>query len=77
MTMEHTAKGNHKILENCMFAFNCTRSGRPHHYRDGGDGRDSEGLVLKEINDMFTFEEVQAATGCRLIPAEDLKPMND
>ncbi|MFY9364912.1 MAG: 3-oxoacid CoA-transferase subunit B [Bacteroidales bacterium] len=77
VTMEHTAKGNHKILENCMLPL--TAQGQVDRIITEMGVMDvtPEGLVLKEINDMFTFEEVQAATGCRLIPAEDLKPMND
>ena len=34
-----------------------------------------EGLLLKEYNPEYTLEEIQAATGAKLIIADDLKPM--
>ena len=34
-----------------------------------------DGLLLKEINPAFTFEQVQEATGCKLMVAENLKSM--
>ena len=77
VTMEHTARGNHKILETCTLPL--TAQGQVDRIITEMGVMDvtSEGLVLREINNIFTFEQVQAATGCTLIPAEDLKPMND
>ena len=34
-----------------------------------------KGLVLTEINPLYTVEQVQEATEAKLIIAEDLKPM--
>lgn len=36
-----------------------------------------EGIVLKEINPVFTVEEVQAATEAKLIISEDIKPIKN
>jgi acetate CoA/acetoacetate CoA-transferase beta subunit len=36
-----------------------------------------EGIVVTELHPDFTKEEMQAATGCKLIFSPDLKPMED
>ena len=75
VAMEHTAKGNPKILKKCrlpytavhcvsmiiteMCVIQCTK----------------EGLVLTEYNPEFTVEQIQAATEATLIIPEDIKPM--
>ncbi len=75
VAMEHTAKGNPKILKKCrlpytavhcvsmiiteMCVIQCTK----------------EGLVLTEYNPEFTVEQIQAATEAALIISPDLKPM--
>lgn len=75
VAMEHTAKGNHKILSECTLPLTavhavdiivtemCVLKVTP------------EGLLMTEINPDYTVEEVQAATGAKLIIAEDLKEM--
>lgn len=75
LAMEHTAKGNPKILKKCTLPLTaagqvnliitemCVIEVTP------------QGLVLKEINPEFTVEEVQAVTEAVLIVPEDLKPM--
>ena len=75
VAMEHTAKGNHKILEECTLPLTavgavdlivtemCVLEVTP------------EGLLLTEINPEYSVEEVQAATGAKLLIAEDLKDM--
>lgn len=71
VAMEHTAKGNHKILEECslpltgkgccslivteMAVFDFSKNGR---------------LTLKEIAQGFTLEDVQKATGCKFEMAD-------
>lgn len=74
--MEHTAKGKHKILEYCTLPL--TAAGQVDRIITEMGVMDvtPEGLVLQELNEFFTFEEIQAATGCKLILAEDWKPMN-
>ena len=75
VAMEHTAKGNHKILKKCnlpLTAMKCvnmiiTEMAVMHVTENG--------LVLTEINPEFTVEEVQAATEATLTVSPDLKPM--
>ncbi len=75
VTMEHTQKGEPKILKNCrlpLTAINCvdliiTEMG----VMEVTDA----GLVLSEINPEFTPEQVQGATEATLIVSPNLKPM--
>lgn len=76
VTMEHTAKGEHKILEQCelpltgrkvvnllitdMAVFDFDREG---------------GMTLVEIAPGVTVDEVVANTGCDFLVADDLKEM--
>jgi acetate CoA/acetoacetate CoA-transferase beta subunit len=75
VTMEHTAKGNHKILKECTLPL--TAAGQVDRIITEMGVMDvtPEGLVLREINAEFTLEQVQEATGCKLIVANDLKEM--
>jgi acetate CoA/acetoacetate CoA-transferase beta subunit len=75
VTMEHTAKGEHKILKKCTLPL--TAAGQVDRIITEMGVMDvtPEGILLKEINTKFTFEQVQEATGCRLIVTEDVKPM--
>jgi len=77
IAMTHTQKGNHKILEKCTLPLTaekcvdmivtelCVMEIRP------------EGIVVTEMASDFTKEEIQAATGCKLIFADDLKVVDD
>lgn len=75
ITMEHTQKGEPKILKNCrlpLTALNCvnliiTEMG----VMEVTDA----GLVLTEINPEFTTEQVQAATEAKLIISRELRLM--
>ena len=77
VTMEHTAKGNHKILKECtlpLTAVNCvdmiiTEMGVMEITEDG--------VLLTELHPDFTLEEIKEATGCELIVSPDLKVMAD
>ncbi|HPW78646.1 MAG TPA: 3-oxoacid CoA-transferase subunit B [Bacteroidales bacterium] len=75
VTMEHTAKGRHKILEKCTLPL--TAKGQVDRIitEMGVIDVTPDGLLLKEINPAFTFEQVQEATGCKLMVAENLKSM--
>ncbi len=75
VTMEHTAKGNHKILKHCTLPL--TAAGQVDRIITEMGVMDvtPDGLMLKEINSEFTLEQVQEATGCRLIISKDLKNM--
>ncbi len=78
VAMEHTAKGNHKILTKCSLPFtavNCvdlivTEMGVM------TIDPDFKGVVLQEYNPAFTIDEIRAATGANLIVPDDVKQMN-
>ena len=75
LAMEHTAKGNHKILKECTLPLTAANAVDMIITEMGVMTVTPEGLKLIEINPTFTIDEVKAATGCELIVAEDLKPM--
>lgn len=75
VTMEHTAKGNHKIMSECNLPLTAAGQVNMIITEMGVMDVTPAGLVLTEINPEFTVEQVQAATGAKLIIAEDLKPM--
>ncbi|GFN94096.1 succinyl-coa:3-ketoacid-coenzyme a transferase 1, mitochondrial [Plakobranchus ocellatus] len=76
VTMEHTAKGKHKILKECTLPL--TGQGCVDMIiSDMGVFEISKetGIVMTEIADGCSVEDVKKATGCELKVAEDLKPM--
>ncbi|HCX62012.1 MULTISPECIES: 3-oxoacid CoA-transferase subunit B [Sedimentibacter] len=75
VAMNHTAKGNHKILKECTLPLTAVNAVDLIVTEMGVMEVTDKGIVLKEINPAFTVEEVQAATGATLIIAEDLKQM--
>ncbi len=76
VAMEHTQKGNPKILKKCNLPL--TAKGRVNMIitEMGVMEITAEGIVLTEINPEFTVEQVQNATEATLIVSKDLKPMN-
>ncbi len=75
VTMEHTAKGNHKIMKECTLPLTAAGQVNMIITEMGVMKVTPKGLVLTEINPEFTVEQVQEATEAKLIIAEDLKPM--
>ena len=75
LTMEHTAKGNHKILKKCNLPLTAAGQVNMIITEMGVMDITPEGIVLREIHPEFTVEEVQAATGATLIISPDLMPM--
>ncbi len=73
IAMNHTAKGNHKILKECKLPLTAVKCVDLIITEMGVIEVTEKGLVLKEINPEFTVEEVQNATGTTLIISEDLK----
>lgn len=75
LTMEHTAKGAHKILKKCRLPL--TASGQVNLIitEMGVMEVTPQGLLLVEINPEFTIEQVQEATEAALIISKNLKPM--
>lgn len=75
IAMNHTAKGEKKILKNCTLPLTAAGKVSLIVTEMGVIEVTSEGLVLKEVHPEFTAEEVQAQTEAHLIISPDLKPM--
>ena len=75
VTMEHTARGNHKIMKKCTLPLTAAGQVNMIITEMGVMEVTPKGLVLTEINPLYTVEQVQEATEAKLIIAEDLKHM--
>jgi len=75
LAMEHTAKGNHKILNKCNLPLTAKGQVNTIVTEMGVMDITSDGIILKEINPIFTVEQVQEATEAKLIIADDLCDM--
>lgn len=75
VAMEHTAKGNAKILKKCNLPLTAAAQVDLIITEMGVLEVTKEGLVLREINPEFTLDEVKAATEAELIISDDLKDM--
>lgn len=73
LAMEHTAKGNPKILKKCTLPLTAKGQVNMIITEMGVMEITTKGIVLKEINPEFTVEQVQAATEAQLIIDENLK----
>ena len=76
LTMEHTQKGNPKILKECTLPLTAAGQVNMIITEMGVMDITPEGIVLKEIHSEFTVEDVQAATEAKLIISPNLKPMD-
>ena len=75
LTMEHTAKGAHKILKECRLPLTAAGQVNMIITEMGVMDITPEGIVLREIHPEFTVEQVQEATGATLIISPELMPM--
>lgn len=75
VAMEHTAKGNPKILKKCRLPYTAINCVNKIITEMCVIECTKEGLLLTEYNPEFTVEEIQAATEATLIISPDLKPM--
>ena len=75
VAMEHTAKGNHKILTKCRLPLTAMKVVNKIITEMAVIEVTDKGLVLTEYNPAFTVEEIQAATEATLTISPDLKPM--
>ena len=75
VAMEHTAKGNPKILKKCRLPYTAINCVNMIVTEMGVMDVTPEGIVLREYNPEFTVEQIQAATEAELIISPDLKPM--
>lgn len=75
LAMEHTAKGNHKILKECTLPLTAAGQVNMIITEMGVMEITPKGIVLTELHPEFTIEEVRAATGTDLIIADGLIAM--
>lgn len=75
VAMEHTAKGNPKILTKCRLPYTAVKCVDKIITEMAVIDVTEDGLVLSEYNPEFTVEQIQEATEARLIISDDLKPM--
>ncbi len=75
LSMEHTARGNHKIMTLCTLPLTAAGQVEMIITEMGVMKITPEGIHLTEINPTFTVEQVQEATDAKLIIAEDLIEM--
>ncbi|EXJ23025.1 Butyrate-acetoacetate CoA-transferase subunit B [Alkalibacterium sp. AK22] len=75
VAMQHTAKGNHKILKECNLPLTAQGAVDTIITEMGVIKVTTEGLLLTEINPDFTVEDVQEATEAKLYVDKDLKQM--
>ncbi len=75
LTMEHTAKGAHKILKKCNLPL--TAAGQVNLIVTEMCVLEvtSKGLLIKEVHPEFSLEEVMQATGTTLIVSDELIKM--
>lgn len=67
VAMEHTNRGNPKIFEKCTLPLTAERAVDMIITEMGVFEITDEGIKVKEINNGYTFEEVQEATEAKLI----------
>ncbi|MBC8589263.1 3-oxoacid CoA-transferase subunit B [Paratissierella segnis] len=75
IAMEHTAKGNHKILKECKLPLTAANEVNLIITEMGVIEVTQNGLFLMEINPNFTIEDVQKATEAELTISESLTKM--
>lgn len=75
VAMEHTNKGNLKILKKCNLPLTAAKEVNLIITEMGVIEVTDKGLVLTEINPEFTVEQVQEATEPKLIISDNLKKM--
>lgn len=77
LTMEHTARGAHKILRQCRLPLTASGEVDMIITEMGVMEITPGGIMLTEINPEFTIEQIQEATEAQLIISKDLKPMRN
>lgn len=76
IAMEHTVKGSPKILKKCNLPLTAAKQVNMIITEMGVMEVTAQGLILKEINPIFTLEEVQQGTEAELIISNDLIKMD-
>ena len=81
VVMEHTSKGQTKIVERCDLPLTASRevnliiTERCVFRVDYDENKVSKGLILEEINPMFTVEDHKKSTGCDFKISKNLGEM--
>ncbi|HNQ69138.1 MAG TPA: 3-oxoacid CoA-transferase subunit B [Bacteroidales bacterium] len=75
LAMEHTAKGDPKILKKCNLPLTAKGQVNTIVTEMGFMEVTEKGIVLKELHPDFSIEQIKAATDADLIIADDLIPM--
>jgi acetate CoA/acetoacetate CoA-transferase beta subunit len=75
IAMEHTAKGKHKILNQCKLPLTAAGQVNLIVTEMAVIEVTDKGLILKELGPEATVKDVKAATEAKLIISEDLKKM--
>jgi len=75
VAMEHTAKGQAKLMSQCSFPLTAVEQVNLIVTEMGVFEITEQGMVMTEIAPEFSFDEVQAVTGARLIRSPSLKTM--
>ncbi len=75
LAMEHTAKGNPKILKECNLPLTAKGQVNTIITEMGVMEITDRGIELIEINPEFTIEQVQEATEAKLVVSENIKEM--
>ena len=75
VAMQHTNKGKHKILEECSLPYTAVNVVDMIVTEMGVMEVTPEGILLTELHPDYTVEQVQEATGTRLVISPTLKPM--
>ena len=77
VAMVHTQKGAHKILEKCTLPLTAPKCVSMIITEMGVMEVTPKGIVVTELHPDYTKEQMQEATGCKLIFSPNLKPMED
>ena len=77
IAMTHTQKGNPKIMEKCTLPLTAEKCVDMIVTEMGVMEVRPEGLVVTELHPDYSKEDIQKATACKLIFADDLKPMEE
>lgn len=75
IAMQHTQKGAHKILDECTLPYTAVKVVDEIVTEMGVMSVTPEGLLLTEYNPEYTVEQIQEATGTKLMISPDLKSM--
>lgn len=77
IAMLHTQKGAHKILEKCTLPLTAQKCVNLIVTEMGVMEVTDKGIVVTELHPDYSKEDIQAATGCKLIFSPDLKAMEE